>query len=522
MALREYQRKRDFSKTAEPAAAAGKPTSAGTLFVIQKHAASRLHYDLRLEMEGVLKSWAVPKGIPYEKGDKRLAVQVEDHPLEYARFEGIIPKGEYGGGTVMVWDIGEYSVSGDALAALAEGKLHLQFNGRKLKGEWTLVRTQLQRGNESDKPNWLLMKTGASIRPIGKRLDDQSALSNRTMGQIAADRDHQWHSNGVRPGFIQPMKPKLVDAPPEGPGWVFELKFDGYRALAIKTGSEVRIFSRNEKLLKFPEIAKALADLPCQSAVLDGEIVALDEEGRPSFQLLQAREMGDSAAAGEAALICYYLFDLIQIDGEDLRGLSLIERKARLAKLLKGARDPLRFSSDLPGEPAAVLAQVAGRGLEGIVAKRADSLYESGARTGAWRKVKCINEQEFVIGGYTEPQGTRHYFGSVLVGYYENGTLRFAGKVGTGFSDRLLQTLFRQFQAFRTENCPFVDLPSKSAGRWNQGITPAQMKRCRWVRPEMVCQVRFSEWTRDGKLRQPVFLGIREDRPAAAVVREGF
>ena len=319
--------------------------------------------------------------------------------------------------------------------------------------------------------------------------------------------------------FVPPMKPKLVTHVPTHGEWALELKFDGYRVIAVKDGGEVQLYSRNEKPLRFPEISKAIAALPCRSAVLDGEIVALDETGRPSFQLLQAREMGDSAA-GEASLICAYFFDLIHLDGKDLGSLPLAERKNQLAALLNGVGDPLRFSTNLPGDASAVMAQVKARGLEGIVAKLSDSRYEPGLRTGSWLKLKFSNDQEFVIGGYTEPQGSRSHFGSVLVGYFENEKLRFAGKVGTGFSERLLQALFRRFQNLRIPGCSFVDLPSKSAGRWNQGITPTQMKRCTWLRPELVCQVKFTEWTRDGKLRQPVFLGIREDRPAAEVVRE--
>ena len=545
MGLKEYQQKRDFSKTTEPPPQGPKKdwSAAKTaLFVIQKHAASRLHYDFRLEMEGGLKSWAVPKGIPFEKGDKRLAIQVEDHPLDYAHFEGIIPKGEYGGGTVMVWDTGEYSVGGDSpLQALKEGKLHLLLRGKKLKGEWTLVRTHYSHEADS-KEKWLLMKTGDSMRALSKRRDDESALSGRTMKEISAAQDATWNSNREPENggsdlktriariavskttrapaeFVQPMKPKLVKAVPAQGEWAFEVKFDGYRVIAVKNGRKVSLYSRNVKPLRVPEISEAIEALPCRSAVLDGEIVALDENGRPSFQLLQAREMGDPVG-GEAALICCYLFDLIHVDGKDLRDLPLTERREQLAALLNGVGDPLRYSTNLPGDAAMVLEKVKAAGLEGMVAKRMDSRYEPGLRTGAWLKLKCLNEQEFVIGGYTEPQGSRSHFGSVLVGYFENQKLRFAGKVGTGFNERLLESLFRRFQGLRISGCPFTDLPSKSAGRWNQGITPAQMKRCTWLRPEVVCQVKFSEWTRDGKLRQPVFLGIREDRSAREVVRE--
>ena len=489
MSLRDYSKKRRFEKTSEPKPAAAQPiakTEKPRLFVVQKHAASHLHYDLRLEMEGVLKSWAVPKGIPLDNETKRLAIQVEDHPLEYANFEGTIPKGEYGAGTVEIWDRGEYTVSGvNPVRALKEGKLHLCLKGKRLRGEWTLVRT---RDADPKKPAWLLMKTGSSD------------------GDTATGR--------AEVAFLEPMKPKLVAALPAGPGWLLELKFDGYRAIALKSGSSVSLLSRNQKPLNFPEIAEAVAALPCEVAIFDGEIVAVDEQGRPSFQLLQAREQGDPAP------ILYYLFDLVRLDGADLRNEPLTERKHRLAALLRDASGPLRFSSDLPGSPETVLEQIRGRGLEGVVAKRAASVYEPGRRSGAWVKVKCVNEADLVIGGYTPPGGSRKYFGSVLTGYYEGKQLRFAGKAGTGFDERMLATLHRRFQEMRIPQCPFVDLPSKSAGRWAQGITPAQMKQCAWVRPELVCRVKFTEWTRDGKLRHPVFLGLREDIPASSVKRE--
>jgi bifunctional non-homologous end joining protein LigD len=515
MGLREYRQKRDFARTHEPSMAHGESTPEQERgFVIQKHAASRLHYDFRLEMDGVLKSWAVPKGIPFAKGEKRLAVRVEDHPLEYAAFEGGIPSGEYGAGTVMVWDRGEYTVSGGSpTRALKEGKLHLVLSGEKLQGEWTLVRPRTAEDNE--KESWFLMKTGDSIRPLSRRRDDQSAISGRSMTKIAADRDATWHSApGSSPAFREPMKAKLVRDLPSRKGWVIELKFDGYRAIAIKNRTDARLISRNEKPLRFPEIAEAVAALPCRSAVLDGEVVALDAGGKPSFQLIQARELG----IGEPAPIRYYLFDLLELDGADQCQKPLEERKERLAELLRDAGEPLRYSANLPGEASEVLAQVRARGLEGIVAKREGSRYEPGARKGTWLKLKCVNKQEFVVGGYTRSDS--RCFASLLVGYYEGGKLRFAGKAGSGFSQRQQERLFERFQKMRTEACPFGDLPSKSAGRWSQGISPAQMKQCTWLRPELVCEVKFTEWTRDGKLRQPIFLGLREDRSAESVARE--
>jgi len=575
MGLTEYKRKRDFGKTAEPKG--GKPlpkaVKGASRFVIQKHDASRLHYDFRLEMDGVLKSWAVPKGLPWKQGEKHLAVQVEDHPIEYADFEGIIPERQYGGGTVMVWDRGNYYVYGeDPLKSWREGKLHLVLDGEKAKGEWTLIRL---RGSE-DKPQWLLLKTAASLKPLSKKLDDQSVKTGRTMKQIAADRDAEWESNRkeddtsarstlknrikaalkkkdsreeenkigrgrstsssaddidsliaslprAKPRFIEPMKPRLLDEPPTAGDWIYELKFDGIRAITVKNGSKVNLTSRNGNELRsrFPEIVDAIKKLSVEECVIDGEVVALDEEGRSSFQLLQALE-----TEGRKAPVRYYVFDLLQLNGRSLIKLPLTQRKELLAKVCEGVGDPIRYSGELGSEAKPLLAEVKRRGLEGLVGKQRNSVYEPGRRSGAWIKLKCLNEQEFVIGGYTPPGGARKYFGAILVGYYEakqkKGERRFlfAGKVGTGFTEKTLSILYKKFQAERRPDCPFADLPSKQGGKWVQGITPGEMRKCTWVNPVFVCQVKFAEWTRDGKLRQPVFLGLREDKKATEVVCE--
>jgi bifunctional non-homologous end joining protein LigD len=579
MGLAEYKRKRDFGKTAEPS---GKPlpkaVKGASRFVIQKHDASRLHYDFRLEMEGVLKSWAVPKGLPWKQGEKHLAVEVEDHPVEYAMFEGVIPKGQYGGGTVMLWDHGKYYVYGEQpLKALREGRLHLVLDGEKAKGEWTLVRI---RGD--DGKNWLLIKTGSNVKPISQKLDDQSAKTARTMKQIAAERDAEWESNRKRNGrdsfkariktlveepegrgtrstssgrakpsrarspsspwneskegledlvsslpkaepcFIEPMKPRLLETPPTTGDWLYELKFDGVRAIAVKNGNKVNLLSRNENKLhaRFREIAEAVKRLPIQECVIDGEVVALDEEGRSSFQLLQALEM-----EGRKSPICFYVFDLLQLKGRSLIKLPLTQRKEILAKICEGVEDPIRFSGEIGSDASKLLAEIKRRGLEGIVGKQRDSVYEPGRRSGAWIKLKCVNEQEFVIGGYTPPGGSRKYFGAILVGYYKNkkkgdGSLLFAGKVGSGFTGKTLSILHKKFQSEARKDCPFADLPSKQGGQWVQGITPSMMRKMHWVNPVFVAQIKFAEWTRDGKLRQPVFLGLREDKKAAEVTRE--
>jgi bifunctional non-homologous end joining protein LigD len=564
MGLTEYKKKRNFGVTAEPAG--GKPlpklVKGASHFVIQKHDASRLHYDFRLEMEGVLKSWAVPKGLPWEKGEKHLAVEVEDHPVEYATFEGIIPQGQYGGGTVMVWDRGNYHVYGEEpLKALRQGRLHLVLDGEKARGEWALIRTRMEAG----KPQWLLLKSGTSIRAISKKRDDLSVKSGRTMAQIAAQRDAEWQSNrkedsrptlksrvkaavkkkddreaegerkkargrrsaaslpglaklpGGKPRFISPMKPRLLETPPRAGDWIYELKFDGIRLIAVKNGEKVNLISRNENELaaRFTEVADALRELPIADCVIDGEVVALDEKGGSSFQLLQAHEM-----EGRRAPIYYYVFDLLQAAGKSLIGLPVERRKDLLSSLCNDATGSIRFSGEIGGDPVALLREVKRLGLEGVIGKQRGSVYEPGRRSGAWIKLKCVNEQEFVIGGFTPPQGARKHFGAVLVGYYEKKRLLFAGKVGTGFDTKLLASLHKQLKKEKRADCPFADLPSKQGGQWVQGITPTMMRQIEWVNPVFVCQVKFAEWTRDGKLRQPVFLGLREDKKATEVGRE--
>jgi bifunctional non-homologous end joining protein LigD len=570
MALAEYKRKRDFKKTREPA---GKPVpkkvKGASRFVIQKHAARRLHYDFRMEMEGVLKSWALPKGLPWKRGEKHLAVEVEDHPIEYEDFEGVIPEGQYGGGTVMVWDGGTYYVYGEQpLKSLKEGKLHLLLDGKKAKGEWTLVRI---RGRDGEKNQWLILKTGEDVKPISSKLDDESVKTGRTMKQIADARDAEWQSgraedqsptsqfkarireavkkkdksvgqarrlpstepgnrsgrpaiasspklSSAKPRFIEPMKAKLVEKPPATGDWIYELKFDGIRLIATKDHEKVSLLSRNQNDLsaRFPEVVDAIKILPAKECVVDGEVVALDEEGRSSFQLLQAREM-----EGRKSPIYFYSFDVLQLDGKSLVSLPLEARKNVLENLCAGVDDPrFRYSGAIGGDAKQLLKEVQRRGLEGIIGKLRNSLYEPGRRSGAWIKLKCVNEQEFVIGGHTPPQGARKHFGAILVGYYKDRDLVFAGKVGTGFTTKSLAALHKKFRAEERADCPFVDLPSKQNGQWVLGITPSMMKKIRWINPKFVAEIKFAEWTRDGKLRAPVFMGLREDKRPSEVVRE--
>jgi bifunctional non-homologous end joining protein LigD len=317
--------------------------------------------------------------------------------------------------------------------------------------------------------------------------------------------------------FIAPMKPKLLEAPPTAGDWVYELKFDGIRLIAVKNGAKVNLISRNQNELagRFTDVAEAVSALAIDDCVIDGEVVALTEQGGSSFQLLQAHEL-----EGRRAPIYYYVFDLLQAAGKNLTGLPLERRKELLALLCEGAPASIRFSGELGGDPVALLREVQRLGLEGVIGKQSGSVYEPDRRSGAWIKLKCLNEQEFVIGGFTPPQGARKHFGALLVGYYENKRLLFAGKVGTGFNSKLLASLHKQFKAEKRDDCPFADLPSKQGGQWVLGITPAMMRRCEWINPIFVCQVRFAEWTRDGKLRQPVFLGMRDDKPPREVVRE--
>ena len=563
MGLKKYKAKRDFSKTAEPKGRKPLPKQVrgACRFVIQKHDARRLHYDFRLQMEGVLKSWALPKGLPWKQGEKHLAVEVEDHPIEYETFEGVIPEGNYGAGTVMVWDRGAYYVYGEQpLKSLREGKLHLVLAGKKAQGEWTLVRI---RGRDDEKNQWLILKTGGSAKLPSKKLEDQSVKTGRTMKQIANERDAEWQSNreekdtsprstlkarikaalkkkdlehgvgknetvdqatrllkglpSAKPQFIEPMKARLVDEPPKHGDWLYELKFDGIRAMAIKNDRKVSLISRNGNKLdgRFPEIVEAVKNLPVREYVIDGEVVALDEDGRSSFQLLQGLEM-----EGRKAPLRFYVFELLQLDGKSLLGLPLEQRKQVLAKICENVGDPIRYSGEISGDVKSLLAEVKRRGLEGLIGKQRNSVYEPGRRSGTWIKLKCVNEQEFVIGGYTPPAGSRKYFGAILVGYYEIGKLRFAGKVGSGFTEKSLSMLHKKFRGEEHDDCPFVDLPSKQGGEWVQGITPSMMKKMHWVNPKFVAEIKFAEWTRDQKLRQPVFLGMREDKAATEVKRE--
>lgn len=543
MSLSEYKRKRDFQRTPEPEAN-GKAAQ-GHSFVIQKHAASHLHYDFRLELDGTLKSWAVPKGPSLNPSVKSLAVHVEDHPLDYASFEGTIPKGQYGGGTVMVWDHGTWEPEGDAVKDYKRGKLSFVLHGEKLAGRWSLVRMSGKAGE--DGKNWLLIKSDDKAANKKKNIltaEPNSVLSGRDLDEIATAKDRVWHSkekshtskmkakskpgnratrNGKRakvdpstltdakkksqPSEFKPQLATLGTSVPAGDNWLHEMKFDGYRILAFFEQGKVRLVTRNgnDWTRKFPTLAKALAQLPIKSAILDGEVVSLDVDGRPDFQQLQ-----NLLKRGDDKEIVYYIFDSPHYGGYSLQKTPLIERKELLAQLFKSLGDnpTIRYSDHITGQGNTVLNNACQLGMEGIVSKQTESGYIE-ARSSAWIKSKCTKRQELVIGGYTKPTGSRVGFGSLLLGYYDNGKLIYSGRVGTGFNSTSLRQIHKELKKIKAEISPF-DHP----------LEPAQARGATWVEPGLVAEVEFTEWTDDGLLRHPSFQGLREDKPAKQIVRE--
>jgi bifunctional non-homologous end joining protein LigD len=526
-ALETYRQKRDFTKTPEPAPSMARTSrqEGRPLFVIQKHAARRLHYDLRLEMGGTLKSWAVPKGPPYELHEKRLAMATEDHPMEYAKFEGIIPKGEYGGGTVMVWDIGTYDLLD---GNYWKGKLHVFLNGKKLKGEWILVKGDDRNGKGN---TWFLIKAGTQMEMPSQKKENSSALSGRSLEKIAAAGDAVWHSNrnisesisriqrsadvdleslpNAQVEFIQPMLAATAsELPRASDDWIYEIKLDGYRCVAGRDSSEAKLWSRRGNLFTrdFPSIARACASLP-DDTLIDGEIVALDGTGRVSFNLLQHRRSGASA-------IRFYAFDLLVYRRRSMLGVELSKRRQLLAGLIPQVSESIQLSESFEVAPAELLRVAKELGLEGIVAKNKRSRYEPGKRSGAWIKYKINKGQEFVIGGYT--QGNP--FDAVVVGYYRDGKLVFASKVRNGFVPRLRRELASRLRPLETDTCPFDNLPERKRTQW--ALTKEEMKKCVWLRPALVAAIEFTEWTPDGHLRSATFAGLREDKDPRAVVRE--
>ncbi|HEX8898541.1 MAG TPA: non-homologous end-joining DNA ligase [Chthoniobacterales bacterium] len=514
-ALQKYAEKRDFTRTAEPEATAPRRSRQGSRrrFVIQKHAASHLHYDFRLEMHDVLKSWAVPKNVSLKEGETRTAFETEDHPIDYLEFEGIIPEGEYGGGTVMVWDIGTYEVLD---GNYWKGALTVFLSGKKLKGEWTLTRVDADEG----KPKWFIVKTGGKGRAIPKRRERLSALSGRTMEKIAGEKSATWRSNRssdtTAPRFVRPMKATAVTELPAEGDWVYEIKWDGYRALGLKHNDDVRLLSLKDKNLTsdFPNVAEAMRGLAARSALLDGEIVAVDARGRPSFQVLQNRN-----TLGRGWEVVYYAFDLLKIEGEDLQRRPLHKRKAKLKALIAETGSPtLRYSAELAGSSKAVIRTVRGAGLEGVIAKKRDSLYRAGTRVTTWLKLKLNKGQEFVIGGY-KPAAAGS-FQSILVGYYDAKKLIFAGKVRQGFNPVGRSRLLKEMKPFLSAKCPFANLPTSRKSHFGEGITTEEMAELCWLKPKLVAQISFTEWTNYGLLRHATFQGLRDDKAAREVVRE--
>jgi len=540
MALERYRQKRDFRVTPEPAGKVGQRRSRKLAFVIQKHAASRLHYDFRLELNGVLLSWAVPKGPSLDPNDKRLAMHVEDHPLEYGDFEGVIPAKQYGAGTVMVWDRGTWAPKADPDEGYAKGRLKFDLDGEKLKGGWNLVRSR--GGKYGGENSWLLFKEADEFARLGAEgliAEDrpESVVSGRSLEQIAADADRVWHSNksvaanvkggairkpaanivaglakvkGARkaplPDLIEAQLATAVKSPPTGPAWVHEIKYDGYRMLCRIARQQARMVSRtaNDWTRDFDALARALALLPVDDAWLDGEVVALDARGRSSFQALQR-----ALSATDSRGLKYLAFDLLHLNGFDLRGVALSERKRLLRELLSNAPAAIQYSEHFAVPGPAFLQNVGELGLEGMISKRADLPYRGG-RGPAWQKIKCMRRQEMVIGGFTDPEGSRQGFGALLLGVYEpDGRLAYSGKVGTGFNDASLAALSRSLSAIAQKESPFHNPPKGAEGR-----------RAHWVRPILVAEVAFAEWTDDGTLRHPSFLGLRADKRAADVVRE--
>lgn len=518
--LRTYQVKRNFAKTAEPRAAAPPPSAQGARkrFVIQKHAASHLHYDFRLEMHGVLKSWAVPKGVPYESDEKRLAMATEDHPLEYLEFEGTIPEGQYGGGTVMVWDIGSYElIEGNYY----KGVLKIFLKGKKLKGEWQLVKNRSKQDNR-----WFLLKSEPAMKPLTAKKENISAVTGRTIEQIAQDRDAQWHSNRTDvPGlqldhlpqsamkFVEPMLCKLVSALPKGPDWQYEVKLDGYRAEIVKASGTVSVLSRRNHSMNsdYPELANDAGKLE-DGVILDGEIVVVDDRGRPQFNLLQHYKPGEG-------ILQYYAFDVLAYRQKDTRGLPLSQRRQILDAILASGKDSiLKQSVPLDAEPDQLIEAVRRHGLEGIVAKKAESRYESGERSGNWIKYKTNQGQELVVGGY-RPGGKNH-FENLAVGYYDGDRLIFIAKLKNGFTPDVKNYIYKRLQKLVTDKCPFANLPEPKNARRGEALTAEAMKNYRWIRPKLVVQVEFTDWTTSNHLRHSKLVGIRKDKDPRSVTKE--
>jgi bifunctional non-homologous end joining protein LigD len=564
--LARYRAMRDFHLTAEPSGKTKGRASGGDRglpFVIQKHAATRLHYDFRLGWNGVLKSWAVTKGPSFFTGDKRLAVEVEDHPIEYAGFEGTIPKGQYGGGAVMAWDFGDWKPLVDVDRGLREGSLKFELHGKKLKGAWALVRMK-GRNERPDKPNWLLIKERDEFaqpepHPTITDIAQNSAVTGRTMDEIAANEDHVWNSGSREehaqrarpvtsleqpkdlkepaikkvkrsgraagqilksaplerfPGFISPQLAEQAAQAPDQNDWIHEIKLDGYRVQihvrSTKKGAKMQrkavLLTRNglDWTHRMPDVAQAASVLRVTDAILDGEVVVLDARGIPDFGELQA-----AFQEGKNRYLTYFAFDLLHLDGHNLRDLKLLERKEVLADLLAGDRSamPVRLSEHFDAKGGEVFAKACALGAEGIVSKLSSSAYQPG-RSNSWRKVKCTLQQEFILIGFTAPSKGGHGIGALLLGYYENEQLCYAGRAGTGFTQKTSGDIRTLLNKLIEKKAVLDKIPADA----RRGVF--------WVKPELVAQVAFATWTKDNLVRQAAYKGLREDKPARDVVRE--
>ncbi|MEX0750598.1 MAG: non-homologous end-joining DNA ligase, partial [Dehalococcoidia bacterium] len=545
--LLRYRQKRDFAKTPEPES--GTPADERDLtFVVQQHRATRMHWDFRLEVDDVLVSWAVPRGPSLNTADKRMAAHVEDHPFDYGSFEGVIPKGNYGAGQVIVWDNGTYTPDEDGETSwgdreegsrrmregIERGKISILMRGKKLRGSWTLVRTKKE-------PNsWLLIKHRDEYASTTRDIldEDKSVISGLSIkdlqeGRMPAMRSgdgankkphpHAKEANFPDPRTLRPMLPTLIEKAFSRPGWLFEAKMDGVRTLAFLRDGDVELRTRrgNPATVQYPEVRDAVGAQRASTAVFDGEIVACNDSGVPDFQEIQPRiNLSRPAEVERIAAqtpVYYYAFDILYLDGHDLTALPLSERKAILWRTLEQG-DHIKYVDHIQDDGVTMDKAATEVGFEGIVAKRANSPYEPGVRTKSWLKVKNVNEQEFVVGGYSEGEGSRaRTFGGLLVGYYDDdGDLRFASSVGSGLSDVMLDNITTQLRELKTDESPFVNPPTTIGGRWAGG----KAARCFWVKPELVAQVKFASWTRDGNLRAPVFLGMREDIDPRSVRRE--
>ena len=588
MALQEYNRKRDFKQTPEPS---GKlERGSDHRFVVQKHRASHLHYDFRLEMDGVLKSWAVPKGPSLNPADKRLAMQVEDHPVSYFHFEGIIPEGNYGAGTVMVWDTGEWEPIGNASEMLRKGDLKFRLHGEKLSGEFVLAKMRSRRPG-SKGTEWLLIKKKDEGAKPGFDIDklDYSVLTDRSLAEIAGDKSSdEWESNrkaapkrgtewlktgaanktaataakaarsavkkparaaatgskaankkkvqanneeidellaqlkgahkAPMPAAIHPMLATLIEEPFDDDHWLFEVKWDGYRAITYLRREQAKLFSRNQNELtgEFPEIAQELKKLAVENAIIDGEVVALDEHGRSSFSLMQQRtgmtNPGKYRSRDTSVPIVYYVFDLLYLNGYNLMRVPLEQRKQLLQQIAPAGAGLVRYSDHYPAEGTALFNVARDKGLEGIVAKLRDSLYVQ-KRSREWLKIKITRRQECVICGYTDPRGSREHFGSIILGLYDkDGKLVHVGQAGSGFTRASHAALWKKLQKLETNENPF-------------GRKIESSRRPHWMKLELVAEIKFSEWTHEGqsgeiKMRAPIYQGLRLDKKPRECVFE--